>query len=260
METEQSYAGMSPPRWETNEVLSFVGAALPEPPASVLEVGCGTGQLALKLKLRGFDVEAIGPNSQAIEAARHAGVTATCTDLLAFSGGPFDAVIFTRSLHHISPLDAALEKARHLVVPGGVLVVDEFAHDAVDPASAKWFYEMLSLLDESGALPHAVAVSHQHGVAAKEAPALGSALEFWKLSHAHPALHGGHAMLEALDGAFTVKTVARVPSLYRFFSERLERNELGARLLEAVHRLERAFIASDLIVPTGLRVVAQRPA
>ena len=47
------------------DVIAFVRAALPPPPARVLEVGAGDGELAAALAAAGYDVVAIDPASEA---------------------------------------------------------------------------------------------------------------------------------------------------------------------------------------------------
>jgi SAM-dependent methyltransferase len=248
---------LSPLDLEINDVLSFISSCLPRPPGSVLEVGCGEGRLAAKLRARGFRVEAIDTNLANVVAAAKNGIDAQCIDLLDFTGGPFDAVLFTRSLHHISPLGAAVTKARELVAPGGVLVIDEFAHDEVDNASTIWFYDVMAMLDDAGVLAsHPARFHHQHSDADRSPP---TSLEAWKRAHAHdPALHGARAMLDALGASFDITRMERPPHFYRLFAGRLPPNERGALVLKGIRELEEAFIAAGALVSLGLRVVGRR--
>lgn len=255
---------LTPLEIDTDDALGFVTRFLPRPPASLLEIGCGDGRLAVKLQARGYRVEAIDSDAEAVAAAREKGVDARHVGLLDFAGGPFDAVLLTRSLHHIWPLDAAVARARSLTAPGGVVVVDELSLDEVDDASARWFYDVLAMLDDAGALSthptwaHHQHHGHQHQHHVDEAKA-ASALDIWKQSHAHdPPLHGAQAMREALGAAFDIECVERAAHLHRLFAGRLRPDERGAHLMEGVRCLEEAFIAAGLVLPLGLRIVGRR--
>lgn len=117
-----------------DDQLGFLDRVLPAPPARVLDVGCGRGVLAAGLAGQGFDVTAIDPDPEAVAAGRERGVAAVEAGLSEHPGGPYDAVIFARSLHHIPDLDNAVARAHALLQPDGVLVLDEFARDQADRA------------------------------------------------------------------------------------------------------------------------------
>src|SRR2546421_12850364 len=115
---------------ELDELMGFLRAVIANG-ARVLEVGCGAGALARRLLDAGYALTAIDGAPEAIEKARARGVPAVESDFLAYQGGPFDALLFTRSLHHIHPLAAAAEHAARLLAPGGALGLDEFALEAI---------------------------------------------------------------------------------------------------------------------------------
>ncbi len=48
-------------------MLAFVRASLPQPPARVLEVGAGKGELAAAPREGGYDVDAVDPSSEDVE-------------------------------------------------------------------------------------------------------------------------------------------------------------------------------------------------
>ena len=116
------------------EFSEFVLARLPAPPARVLEVGCGSGELALALDAAGYDVLAIDP--VAPEGAIFRRTTLEELD----DPGPFAAVVASLSLHHVEDLDVALDRIAALLASDGVLLVDEFAPDRYNDSTTDWYY------------------------------------------------------------------------------------------------------------------------
>ena len=114
---------------------AFVLSSLPPPPARVLEVGCGAGELARALDAAGYDVVAVDPKAPDGPIFRRT----TLADL--DDPGPFAVAIARYSLHHIHELDAAVDRIAALLAPGGKLVLEEFGWDRVDEATAAWIAE-----------------------------------------------------------------------------------------------------------------------
>jgi SAM-dependent methyltransferase len=136
-------------------------AELPAPPARVLEVGCGNGDLARALAADGYDVVAIDPVAPAGRIFRR-------TTLEAFAEtDPFDAAIASLALHHVDDLDVALAKLHSLLRPGAPLVVREFGWDLVDEPTARWDYQRLGR--EGGLVEWRSEHEHLHGFAAMRA-------------------------------------------------------------------------------------------
>jgi SAM-dependent methyltransferase len=119
----------------TAAVLAFVRAALPPPPARVLEVGAGRGELAAGLLAAGYDVVAIDPAGGPPPVRRLA--------LLDVDGpaGSFDAAVAVVSLHHVNPLRESLARLGELIRPGGLLIVDEFDVERLDERATGWWVE-----------------------------------------------------------------------------------------------------------------------
>lgn len=116
----------------TPDLLEFVIGWLPTPPARVLEVGCGEGELARRLDAAGFAVTGIDP-----EAPEGDGFIRTNLESFV-ADAPFDAAVASRSLHHVGGLDRALASLRDALRPGARLVVYEFASEALDDAAHSW--------------------------------------------------------------------------------------------------------------------------
>jgi SAM-dependent methyltransferase len=132
------------------DLVEFVLEWLPEPPARVVEIGCGSGSLTRLLSDHGYDLLGVDP-----DAPDEPGFVRL--PLEAFERPPeFDAAVAVRSLHHVHDLDLALANLGDALKPGGRLVVFEFAIENVDAAAGRW-------LDAHG-LPHPVSETDPHDV------------------------------------------------------------------------------------------------
>ena len=182
-----------------------MASQLPTGPARVLEVGCGDGRLARELDELGYQVVAIDP-------AAPTGAIFQAVSLEEFADpGPFDAVVASRSLHHIHDLPGGLSKLHRLLAPRGPLIVVEHAFDRLDEPTARWYLERRRAKG-----PHAPT-------------SLQACLAEWEADHAD--LHGYAAMRRELDLRFTERWFAWTPSLYLELGRALEDEELS--LIEA---------------------------
>jgi SAM-dependent methyltransferase len=116
------------------DVHAFVVANLPPPPARVLEVGAGDGELAHDLTRRGYDVVAIDP---------HGGEHVVPVALADLDAPPasFDAAVAVTSLHHVEPLEASVARLAEVARPGATLLVDEFDVASFDLRAATWLVD-----------------------------------------------------------------------------------------------------------------------
>jgi len=151
---------------------------LPPPPARVLEVGCGNGELARALAADGYDVLAIDPNAPSGAIFRRTTLEALVSD------ERFDGAVVSLALHHVADLDVALDRLKSLLSPGAPLVVREFGWDLVDEPTARWDSERLGR---------------------------ASGLAEWRAEHEQ--LHGFEAMRAALDARFRRRSFERGPYL-----------------------------------------------
>jgi SAM-dependent methyltransferase len=193
----------------TRETLAFVERWLPverrrpgverrRPGGSILEVGCGDGELAAALQSRGYRVLAIDADATAVAAAREREVDAHHASWPDFEPRAADAVLFTRSLHHIDDLDGAVERARECAP---LLLVEDFAFTEADPRLIEWIRGELA----------------QIGVPWDETP--------------HD-IHSFSGLRDAIARHFDILAMEAVPYCYRYAPE-----EHAARLIEGERSL-----------------------
>jgi SAM-dependent methyltransferase len=143
--------------------------------------------------------------------------------------GPFVAVVAGFSLHHVADLDAAVEKIDSLLRRGGLVVLDEYAKEQFDPATAAWYYEHRRAIAASGG---------------REAPAsLEECVREWEADDSH--IHGLEEMKAALDRRFREQAFTWVPYLWRFFEGSVSFGD------------EQAAIDAGTIAATGFRYVGE---
>jgi SAM-dependent methyltransferase len=116
-------------RFETRYTYDFIKRFLPRECRRILEVGCGTGELAARLSKDAYSVVAIDSDRDSVAAAQRLGVNARVATWPDFDEGHFDAVLFTRSLHHIHPLDESVRHAADSLVEGGRIIVEDFGYE-----------------------------------------------------------------------------------------------------------------------------------
>ena len=192
---------------------------LPSTPARVLEVGCGEGDLARALDAAGYDVVAVDPAAPEGPIFRRIKLEDVDDD------ERFDAVVASRSLHHMSSLDENLAKVATLLGGDGPFVVDEFAWDLLDGPTAEWYDAQRSVLLAAG--------RHPSGPSADE----------WRDHHEGFGVHRRDALVEALDRRFTRVAYEEIPYLWRYLG--------GPRSAE----LEESLVEAGAIRALGFRFV-----
>src|SRR5437870_5422318 len=241
---------LSPKELCVEQTMRFLDGALPKPPCRVLEVGCGSGVIAGRLAGRGYSVTGLDPSAEAAADCRAQGVLAIEGDFLSFRGpDPFDVVLFTRSLHHIESPAKAAGHAHGLLKPGGRIVAEELAVERMDIETARWFYELCSLLEAAGLMRPDPGRD----------PLAASALDRWFRDLEHEShVHAGEDMLVALGTRFELDRVESAPYLFRYLCERIEPSDRGARVAKWVFELESLRIVEPTLRAVGLRVVGRR--
>lgn len=162
----------------------------------------------------------------------------------------FDAVVFTDSLSAVASLQATIEDAARVLVPGGRLIVDDIDLAAPDALSLRWFYDVQELLAVTGVYAH----ERVHPLASEPLARWRAGLERDRV------IHGGTHMRVAVSSRFVIRELRRVEGFCRLIAAGLRADERGATIAGHVRALERRAIASDTVMAIGLRIVAERAA
>ena len=205
----------------------FVLAELPRPPARVLEVGCGNGDLARTMDAAGYEVVAIDPAAPDGEIFRRIKLDELDPE------ERFDAVVAAFSLHHVTDLSVGLDRIRDVLRPGGPVLVEEIGFERLDAQTAEWFHGQRRALVAAGRLPAGPGT-------------VGDCRREW--DEEHVGLHGADAMHSELAARFRQRSFTWQTALYRYLD--------GV----AAQALEQTLIEADAIQALGFRYVGERTA
>jgi len=147
------------------------------PQHRVLDVGCGTGTLAILIKRQHPDVEVVGldPDLRALDRARRKATRAAVSvqfdqgygDALAYNDGTFDRVFSCMMFHHLEAdqKPALLREVHRVLRPGGRLEMLDFGgpDSGTDRSLARVFLSHHRLRDNSE--DHVLALMRSAGFA-----------------------------------------------------------------------------------------------
>jgi SAM-dependent methyltransferase len=106
---------------------------LPDPPATVVELGCGqAGGFVPRLLDAGY--EAIGVDPQAPEGEAYRRLEFERCELPV----PLGAVIACTSLHHVADPGEVVAKIADALAPDGAVIIVEWDWESFDEATARW--------------------------------------------------------------------------------------------------------------------------
>lgn len=219
----------------TAYTLDFVLGNLPENAHDILEVGGGEGELAAALAKRGLGVVALDANDELVAAAQARGVDARLGEWPVLMEQRFDAVLFTRSLHHIHPLNEAVAAARDALRPGGRIIVEDFRAEGGTARNRAWFAGIVHLLHANSSNGRQF---NLEAMLSKTAP-----------DGKEHDLHSSTAIAEA------IAKVGRAEAEDAAYYFRYLEPELSSRATAALLDHELSLIASNAIDPLGRRFV-----
>jgi len=238
-------SAVNPYQLAIGQTVSFLADVL-RGKTHVLEVGCGRGDVARRLGATGVRVTAI--DVELADPSPAPNVTFVESDFLHFDGGPFDAIVFTSSLHHISPIGGAIDRAYRLLSRGGLVVADDFDLDAPNAATLRWYYDVQELLAAADAFPRE-----------RVDPAGSDVLQRWRAAHSHePPLHTGVQMRRAIAERFDLRDVHGAAYLYRYITRHLPQDARGVAIAQYIYATERRGITEGSLAAVGLGIVAAR--
>lgn len=237
-------------RFETRFTADFICRFLPRSDGRILEIGCGEGELAAHLSQLGFRVTAIDSDEESIAAARLLGVDARIAEWPEFSDGRFDAVLFTRSLHHIHPLQGAVELAAECLSPGGCIIVEDFAYESADERTLRWFASASRIVAAAGLL-----VGQNEFI--DELLSTDGSLAAWSKHHDHD-LSSAAQIAEALETVCGKVIAENAPYFFRYLARAMGNLEQRDGVTAALAGQENELISRGAIMPLGRRFVAKR--
>jgi SAM-dependent methyltransferase len=233
----------------TRHTVTLLRAHLP-PAAKLLEIGCGTGQVAQALLDEGYQVLAIDPDANAVSQARTLGVPAFRAAWPDFRGGPFDAIAFTRSLHHIGPLRAAVRRARELLQPQGVMLVEDFAYTQIDDRTLAWFLATVRTASAQDLLRPVPGELVTRLLAQPNDPRAA-----WQGEHDHK-LHAWSHMSTAIAECFEVRDQRATPYLFRYLIPVVGGSAAATAFVLRIRQQEMDLAERNEIALIGRRLVA----
>jgi len=238
-------------RFETRFTYDFIRRFLPPRCQRILEVGCGTGELAARLSQDGYSVIAIDSDRDVIVSARRLGLDTRVATWPDFDEGNFDAVLFTRSLHHIHPLDGSVKHAADCLAEGGHIIVEDFAHESVDEKTLDWFGSSIRRLKTAGLLVEGDEFLNK--VLSKT-----ETLNAWRQNH-EPELHTAGQIRAQLEKLFGDVVNEEAPYYFRYLAGAIVPTENRDAIVQALAGEEAALTRDGSIIALGRRFVAARP-
>jgi SAM-dependent methyltransferase len=234
-------------QFETRYTYVFVKRFLPAQCRRIFEVGCGTGELAARLSKEGYSVVGIDADRDSIATAQQLGVDAHVATWPGFDHGYFDAVLFTRSLHHIHPLEESVRHAAESLADDGRIIVEDFAYESADEKTLRWFTSAIRLLQATGLL----IVSDEF---LNKALSKTETLNAWRENH-EDNLHTAaeiDAQLEKTLGGVIRENAAYY---FRYIANAITASEKREAIIQAFAEQEETLAADGSIAALGRRFV-----
>ncbi len=196
----------------------------PPPPALVLDIGGGTGEMARLLSSKGYGTELITPSPLQAEEARRKlepDDVHECFFEDFASERKYDVCLFSESFQYI-PLEESLPRLRDLLEPGGVVIIaDNFRRDDFDghlaPCAGHRISQFLAGADRAG-----LDIVADEDVTDSVAPSMIIDQDFYRsfaaplidqisamLKRSHPLVHGlvagGYTLFTSKDYRYRMR-------------------------------------------------------
>jgi SAM-dependent methyltransferase len=230
----------------TRETFAFLASHLPNE-AEIIEVGCGDGEVALELAHYGYNVMALDSDVERVAKAQARGVRAKVATWPSFGHTTVDAIAFTRSLHHIDPLDLAVTRAHELLKRSGSLLIEDFAFGEANENTVDWFVKLVR--SESPPLN----AGEDHLVT--RLLSADDPVKAWRESH-DKALHSIATLREAISRKFTIREMQSVPYIYRYLIPVLPETKEAATVVERLLGEEILAAKQNKTLLMGRRIIA----
>ena len=179
----------------------FVRAWLPTPPAAVAEIGCGPlGGFVPMLRAAGYAADGVDPEAPD-------GPWYHQSEFEHYQmPRPARAVVACTSLHHVADVGQVLDLARAALVPGGTVIVVEWARESFDEVTARWCFDRLPpLSDDPGWL------QRRHDQWRASGLAWDEYVQAWA---EEAGLHAGGDIVRELDARFDRQWLDRGPYFF----------------------------------------------
>ena len=236
-----------------------------KPKSRVLDVGAGDGAIAASMQKGGLLVTAIDSNQAAAEKTKAQGIECFNTTLEDFDDEPFDAILCSRSLHHMQPLDKAMSAANRLLKPGGIFLVEEFGYERVDQKTAIWLFNLAQLV-AAERNKDSKDTKHCHNwliAERRESNTLGpgheqsEAITIWRRHHEiEHHVSSFERVKNALLDQFEIIEERNVPYLFHYLCDLLPATKSGADRASLIYNWEKEQAQVGGIEMCGVRVIA----
>jgi SAM-dependent methyltransferase len=217
--------------------------------ATLLEIGCGRGDVAAALQRLGYVVTGVESGDEELRIAHSKGVRVIAGEWPNVSSPSTDVVVFSRSLHHMKDLAGAIDTAHRALIGPRRLLIEDFDFSAADGATVEWLVSKVGEAAARGFLrPHVDEFATR--VAAASDP-----LKAWSRDHDHH-LHDADRILTSVIRRFVVDERTDVPYLFRYLVPVvIESSNSWAWLRDVFHEEQRRGETRGLKL-IGRRIVA----
>ncbi|MBX9937941.1 MAG: class I SAM-dependent methyltransferase [Candidatus Obscuribacterales bacterium] len=233
-----------------------------KPKAAILDVGAGSGQIAKNLYQKGFQVTALDRKlGNEVKGLKF--IEGDFLETSELKEEKFDALLFSRVMHHLVPLRQTSARARSLLKEKGKIIIEDFSYERVDERTCAWLFPLAALLYDRYQINdrHAWLCSSRGGLSLFDADSpedyVRQALEVWRRHHEekHHIAPFEH-IKSVLDDDYVVEMEARVPYLFRYLCDLLPDTTDGGIEAAKLAHWEAALAESGAIAPVGVRIVA----